>query len=34
MCEYKVDTGSGGNLLPIKAFKLTFPNTTVMDLNK
>ena len=32
-CEYKIDTHSDGNVMPIKIFKVLFQNTTAVDLN-
>ena len=33
ICEYKIDTGSHCNLMPINMFKVFFPKMTVKDLN-
>ena len=33
-CDYKIGTRSDGNLIPIKKFKLVFPDTTPANLNK
>ena len=34
MCEYKIGSGSDGNLMPINMFKVLFLNTTIVDFNK
>ena len=34
ICKYKTDTGSDGNLMPIKMFRMVFPYTNITDLNK
>ena len=34
MCECKIDTGSSGNLIPIKIFKALYPTIKITDLNK
>ena len=32
-CKYKIDTGSDGNLMPIRKYKLLFPHTNLNELN-
>ena len=34
VCECKIDTNGVGNLMPIRMFKVLYPNTTITDLNK
>ena len=34
MCECKLDTGSGGNVMPIRMYKLHFLQTNIDALNK
>ena len=34
MYKNKIDTGSDGNLMPIKMLKVLFPYTRITDLNK
>ena len=34
MCDYRIDTSSNGNLVPVNMFKVLFPNTTTAVLNK
>ena len=34
MCEYKINTGSDGNIMPIKMSKALFPHTIITDKNK
>ena len=33
-CKYKIDTGSDGNIMPIKMFKVLFLDTETANLNK
>ena len=33
-CKYKIDTGSDGNLMPIRMYKMLFPHTNINELNK
>ena len=34
ICEYKIDSGRNGNLIPIKMLKVFLPDTEIADLNK
>ena len=29
MCEYKIERGSDGNLMPIRMYKMLFPHTNI-----
>ena len=33
-CEYKIDTDSDGNLMPIRMYKVLFLHKNISDLNK
>ena len=33
-CQYKIDTGSDGNLIPIRMYKVIFPCTNITKLSK
>ena len=34
MCKFKLDTGSDGNLMPVRMYKLLLPQTNIDELNK
>ena len=34
LCKCKMDKGSDGNLMPTRMFKMLYPNTKIMNLNK
>ena len=34
MCKYKIDTGSGENIMHIKMIKAVFPYTKITNLNR